>query len=222
MTAENEKEQEFYRAVEDLFAALRGVPHIVSPKDFQLLREWWRDEIPLSAVRAGITEVFARHRDRGESDPVVSLSYCRHAVRKHARRAAEMQVGASDDGAPISPDPRAALASLAKDLTATAARLRPEKARIAEVVEGVAATVEAASELPAAALEEHLFALESALLAACLEALDERDRQSIEKRARDEAEASAATPEARERTFRALRDRLLRRELGLPHLELEG
>ena len=56
----------------------------------------------------------------------------------------------------------------------------------------------------------------------CLEALDGRDRQSIEKRARDEAEASAATPEARERTFRALRDRLLRRELDLPRLELEG
>jgi hypothetical protein len=221
MAAEDEREQEYYRAVEDLFAALRGVPHIISPKDFQLLREWWRDEIPLSAVRAGITEVFARHRERGETDPVVSLSYCRHAVRKHARRAAEMQVGASDDAAPISPDPRAAIESLAKGLTAAAARLRSEKPRIADTVDSIAAIVEAGSELPIVALEEHLFALESALLAACLDALDERDRRSIEKQARKEAEATTATPEARERAFRALRDRLLRSELGLPRLELE-
>lgn len=222
MTADDEREQAYYRAVEDLFAALRGVPHIISPKDFQLLREWWRDEIPLSAVRAGIAEVFARHRERGETDPVVSLSYCRHAVRRHARRVAEMQIGVSGDGAPSSPDPRAALEALAKDLAAAATRLRSGKARIAEVIKGIATTVEAASELPIAALEEHLFALESALLAACLEALDERERRSIEKRARHEAETTAATPEARERTFRALRDRLLRDELGLPRLELEG
>jgi hypothetical protein len=222
MAAEDERELEYFRAVEDLFATLRGVPHIISPKDFQLLREWWRDEVPMSAVRAGITEVFARHRERGETDPVVSLSYCRHAVRKHARRAAEMQVGASNDGALLSLDPGPALEALAKDLAAAATRLRAEKPRIAAVVERIAATVEAASELPVAVLEEHLFALESALLATCLDALDESDRQSIEKRARREAEATAATPDAGERAFRALRDRLLRSELGLPRLELEG
>ena len=222
VTEDDTRELEYFRAVEDLFATLRGVPHIISPKDFQLLREWWRDEIPLSAVRAGITEVFARHRERGDTDPVVSLSYCRHAVRKHARRMAEMQVGASDDSPPISLETRPALEALAGDLTTTAAHLRPEKPRIAEIVQGIAATVEAASELPVAALEEHLFALESAFLATCLEALDERERQSIEERARHEAEATAATPDARERAFRALRDRLLRSELGLPRLELEG
>jgi hypothetical protein len=222
MTAEDERELNYYRGVEDLFAALRGVPHVISPKDFQLLREWWRDEVPLSAVRAGITEVFARRRERGETDPVVSLSYCRHAVRRQARRAAEMQIGASDDGASSPPDPGPSLAALAHDLIAASTRLQPERPRVAAAVERIAATVEAAFELPMAALEEHLFALESALLATCLDALDEDERHAIEKRARDEAEATAATPEARERTFRALRDRLLRDELGLPRLELEG
>ena len=222
MAAEDERELDYYRAVEDLFATLRGVPHVISPKDFQLLREWWKDEIPLSAVRAGITEVFARHRERGETDPVVSLSYCRHAVRKQARRAAEMRIGASDEGSPPPTDPGPSLEALANDLIATGARLQPERPRVAEVVERIAAAVEAASELPAAALDEHLFALESALLATCLDALDEDERRSIEKRARDEAEATAATPEARDRTFRAHRDRLLRSELGLPRLELEA
>lgn len=222
MSPEDEKELEYYRAVEDLFATLRGVPHVVSPKDFQLLREWWRNEVPLAAVRAGITEVFARRRERGELDPVVSLSYCRHAVRKHAQRVAEMQVGAPDDGMSLPPDSRPALKTLAADLNAVAARLRSEKPRIANIINSIATAVETASELPASALEEHLFALESALLANCLEALDEPSRKTLEKRARNEADSTAATPQARERTFRALRDRLLRSDLELPRLELDG
>jgi len=222
MAAEDEKELEYYRAVEDLFATLRGVPHVISPKDFQLLREWWRDEVPLTAVRAGITEVFARRRERGEADPVVSLSYCRHAVRKHAQRLAEMQVGASDDDTSPPPDPKPELEALAADLNAVAARTRLEKPRIANIIESIATAVEAAAELPVSAIEEHLFALESALLANCLEALDEPSRRSLEKRARHEAESTATTPEARDRTFRALRDRLLRSDLELPRLELDG
>lgn len=222
MSDGNDPELAYYRAVEDLFATLRGVPHVISPKDFQLLREWWRDEVPLTAVRAGITEVFARRRERGEVDPVVSLSYCRHAVRKHAQRLAEMQVGAPDDETSLPPDPRPQVEALATDLRTAAVRLRSQKPRIANIIESIATAVEAASELPPSAIEEHLFALESALLANCLEALDEPDRRSLEKRARHEAEATAATPEARDRTFRALRDRLLRSDLELPRLELDG
>ena len=221
MASDDELELEYYRAVEDLFATLRGVPHVISPKDFQLLREWWRDEVPLAAVRAGITEVFARRRERGELDPIVSLSYCRHAVRKHARRVAEMLVGATDEAAsPTEPGP--ALEALAADLFAVADRSRRERPRIADVVERIATAVQAASELPASAIEEHLFALESALLANCLEALDEPTRLALENRARKEAESTAATTEARDRTFRALRDRFLRRDLELPRLELDG
>lgn len=221
MAPEDEKELEYYRAVEDLFATLRGVPHVLSPKDFHLLREWWRDGIPLVAARAGITEVLARRRERGELDPVVSLSYCRHAVRKQARRLAEMQVGAPDDGTSPPPDQQPGLEALATDLRAVAARSRQERPRVANIIESIATAVEAAFELPVSAIEEHLFALESALLANCLEALDEPTRQSLEKRARHQAEAAAATPEARERTFRALRDRMLRSDLELPRLELE-
>jgi DNA-binding transcriptional ArsR family regulator len=221
MTTEDDRELAYYRAIEDLFATLRGVPHVISPKDFQLLREWWRDEVPLAAARAGITEVFARRRERSEVDPVVSLSYCRHAVRKQAQRFAEMRVGASDDTSPL-PDPRPGLEALAADLNAAAARSRSDKPRIADIIESIAAAVETAFDLPVSVLEEHLFALESALLANCLEALDGSSRRALEKRARNEAESTAATPEARERTFRALRDRLLRNDLELPRLELDG
>jgi hypothetical protein len=223
MAAEIDPEVAYYRAVEDYFATLRGVPHVLSPKDFHLMREWWRDEVPLAAVRAGITEVFGRRRERGEAAPVVSISYCRHAVRAHARRAAEMAVGlAAGGGADPPPPPAAALATLAAKLAGAAVRLRVEMPRTAEVISGFATAVEGAAELPVAAVEEHLFALESALLANCLDAIDESQRHGIEERARTDAATTAATPDARERTFRALRDRLLRELLSLPRLELGG
>jgi hypothetical protein len=90
------------------------------------------------------------------------------------------------------------------------------------VIDRFAGAVEAASDLPASEIEEHLFALESALLANCLEALDESDRAAIENRAARDAEATSATDEARDRTFLALRDRLVREKLDLPRLELAG
>ena len=223
MATDDDLELEYYRTVEDLFATLRGVPHTLSPKDFHLLRQWWRDEIPLAAVRAGITEVFAKRRDRGEPDPVVSLSYCRHAVQAHARRIAEMQVGAADLAASQPDlDTEAALESLEANLYTAAKRQQLTRPRVAEAIKGIAATVEAAHELPPAALEEHLFALESALLATCLATLGADDRDELEERARADAVASAATPEARDRTFLAFRDRLLRDLLALPRLELDG
>ena len=219
---ENERELEYYRAIEDLFATLRGVPHVISPKDFQLLRSWWREEVPLAAVRAGISEVFARHAERREIEPVVSLSYCRHAVTKHARRAADMQVGASSNEGESTLDTGRALVSLAAGLRVAADRSLPKGARVADVISRFAGAVEAASDLPTSEIEEHLFALESALLANCLEALDEFDRRAIEERAANDAEATSATDEARDRTFLALRDRLVRELLDLPRLELAG
>lgn len=219
--AEDERELGFYRAIEDLFAALRGVPHVLSPKDFQLMRQWWREEVPLAAVRTGVTEVFARRRERGGDEPVVSLSYCRHAVRRHARRLAEMQVGAPRDQLPEKPaDTADALRSLSEKLKRAADHVRSAEPAAAAVLERMVPEVEAAVVLPLRNLEEHLFALESTLLGACLEAIDEKTRNHLEHRARAEAEAAAAAPDARDRAFRALRDRLLRDHLGLPRLEL--
>ncbi len=218
--AEDERELAYYHAIEDLFAALRGVPHLLSPKDFQLMRLWWREEVPLGAVRTGITEVFARRRERGQDEPVVSLGYCRHAVRRHARRMAEMRVGAQRDETLLSPARFAeSLHNLAQKLAAAAARARSTHPAVAAVVERIMREVEECAALPPGELEAHLFALESALLGACLEAVDPRTRAAIERRAR--AEASAVNSQAEERAFRALRDRLLRERFALPRLELE-
>jgi len=58
------EELAYYRAVEDLFARLRGTQFIFSPKDFALLRRWWGEQVPLAAVAAGIAEVFERRQGR--------------------------------------------------------------------------------------------------------------------------------------------------------------
>ena len=214
-------EIEYYRSVEDLFAALRGVPHILSPKDFQLLRTWWRDEVPLSAVRTGITEVFARRRESEEDSPVVSLSYCKHAVKTHARRMAEMQVGAPSDG-PAPPDPTASLHLLAEKLADASEKQLSTRPRVATAIDSIRKQVLDATDLPPHLVDEHLYSLESALLANCLSALDETEKERLEEDARGQSESAATEPDARERTFRALRDRTLRALLALPRLEIDA
>ena len=217
------KEIDYYREVEDIFATLRGVPHMLSPKDFQLMRKWWRDGIPLMAVRAGVTEVLAKRQERGDSEPVVSLSYCRHAVAAHARRLAEMRVGALDeDSATSSAEAASAMRALAGRLAEAADRQRSQRPTIAGIVDGIAREIESTAELPTDRLEKHLFALETALLTNCRKALDESSLSEIEERARQRAAATAANPDAEERAFRALRDKMLRELLALPRLELEG
>lgn len=214
-------ELEFYRSVEDLFSTLRGVPHVLSPKDFQLLRSWWKDRVPLSAVRTGVTEVFARKRERGESEPVVSLTYCRHAVDAHAKRMAEMRIGAASEPSATSAVTPESIHRLVDSLRSSETRNRAERPRVASVIERISHEVGNATEIESVFVEEHLYALESALLADCLVALEDKERRLLEDRARGEAERIAVSPEAFERTFTALRDRLLRDLLQLPRLEIE-
>lgn len=217
---ESDAELEFYRAVEDLFATLRGVPHVLSPKDFQLLRSWWRDQVPMTAVTAGVTEVFAKRRDRGEGDPVVSLSYCRHAVSRHAKRLAEMRVGA--ETAPgVEPVAVAeATAALSARLRGAAQTHHRDLPAVADVCNAMSDQVLRGAEMPLSLLEEHLFSLEALLLAGCWKALPEPDRAAIDRESAEAAAASGASGKALERTRIALRDRALRRRLGLPRLDL--
>ena len=138
--ADDERELAYYRAIEDLFATLRGIPHVLSPRDFHLMRTWWRDDVPLQAVATGVTEVFARRRERGDGEPVVSLGYCRHAVRSHARRLAEMRVGEQREERP---ETRAGVAesldNLTSKLTEAADRARSARPSAAAVSPGVRA-----------------------------------------------------------------------------------
>jgi len=217
----DDQELGYYRSVEDLFASLRGTPHILSPRDFQLLRSWWRDEIPLAAVSAGLTEVFARHREREDSNPVVSLSYCRHAVKRQAKRLAEMHVGTTEMDPGTGPQETAEnRRHLVNDLISVADAQRDARPAVAEALSRIADQVETAGgDLPAEMLDEYLFGLESAMLHECWQVLPHDERQTINDRVTTAVEGSSASDEARQRSVRALRDREIRLLLDLPRLE---
>jgi hypothetical protein len=217
---ETPEELEYYRTVEDLLAILRGAPHVLPPKDIHLLRGWWRDRIPLAAVTAGLTEVFAQRRER-QQDAVISLSYCRHAIRRHARRLQDSAVGSSDD--PDAADTRRASQTAEVERLAISLRdaaLRQSRRRLRDLISAIAEQVREARAAPATTLDEILFSLEAALLGGCWEVLDDSERDRIDHQAEEAAAASRATGKALERTRRAMRDRELRAFLGLPRLEL--
>jgi hypothetical protein len=215
----NPDELAYYRAVEDHFARLRGTPFLFSPKDFGLLRGWWSEAVPLAAVIAGIGEVMARRADRGE-DPVSSLSYCRHAVARHARRLAAAAVGT--EGTAPAFDVPAALADYAAAVRGAAARWSAEP-RAAEALTALAAAVETLPpDAPPAALEATATTLEATALDAAAAALSAERHRSLEGELQEALTAAGGTGELAATARRAIAVKVLRGMFGVPRLELAG
>ena len=215
---DTDPEIEFLRAVEDLFATLRGVPHLLSPKDMQLARTWWKDEVPLAAVTAGVTEVMEKRRATDDGDPVVSLSYCRHAVRRHSKRFQEQQVGAHSGAA----DPRdidRLIVSLSADLRRAAGNVQFPETAIA--IEAFAAQVDSLVGTAPELVDEQLFALETGLLEACRRTLPPAILGEIERSAETKIDGSGVSSDALRRSLRAVLDRQIRTLLDLPRLEIQ-
>jgi len=188
------------------------------------MRSWWRNDIPFAAVAAGLNEVFARNRDRDDADPVVSLSYCRHAVKIHAKRIANMRVG-EHAGDAESPSAKDAIGVLSAALAAAEQKHQGTRPAVAAVLRRTAEQVTAAAAVDASPpdlLDEQLYNLESAMMIGCWEAIENAERDSIEKRIAGSLASSTTSHEARRRSERALRDRELRLMLDLPRLELGG
>lgn len=213
------EELAYYRAVEDAFAALRGTVFIFTPKDFALLRGWWQAGVPLAAVMSGLAEVFDRARQR-EADPPSSLAYCRHAVRRHARRLAAARAGGGEAAAGVEVGP--ALARLARAVREAAARWRADAA-VAAVLEGLARAIEGVPPgAPAAAVEEALERLEGGALEALLSALPAGERAALLAAVEAQPVDPALAPEVAARSRRARAARAVRERVGLPRLELDG
>jgi hypothetical protein len=210
-------EVSYYRAVEDHFARLRGTPFLFTPKDFGLLRRWWQDGVPLAAVLAGIGEVMARRAAAGE-DPVSSLSYCRHAVSRHARRLQVAAVGAADVPSGVDVPARlAAYASAARRAAESVAGL----GEAAAALDGLAAAVlTLPPDAPPAALEVTAASLEASAFPAMLRGLPgaRRDALMAAIRAREDAFGEGGPLPAAARL--AILLQTVREELDLPRLDL--
>lgn len=220
--SDSDPEIDFLRAVEDLFSTLRGVPHTLSPKDIHLARGFWKDGIRLAAISAGVSEVIDRKRTAGDIEPVVSVSYCRHAIRRHAKRLADQSVGSRADEAEAShAGARASVDSLISQLRTTAATHENRRAPVSTKIRDIAQELDNALNLDASEIESFVFGLETALIEGCWMALQDKEKQLIKETAMRSAVASGATGEAQVRAFRAFRDRELRTLLNLPRLEID-
>jgi hypothetical protein len=219
MSAPDDDELAFYRAVEDHFAALRGTPFFFSPKDFALLRSWWRQGVPLAAVLAGIGEIWERRRER-DADPVSSLAYCRHAVARQAKRLAAARVGAVPAAGTF--DVSVALRALAKAVSETAASWEsvPQVAAVLRDLERAVGTLPENSRPEA--LDETLADLEFTSLDALLGALPADRLETIAAQVERELAGLKLAADVRDRTRHALLVKALRRLIGLPRLELSA
>lgn len=214
------EELAYCRAIEDSFARLRGTPFLLSPKDFALIRKWWAQGVPLAAVITGMAEVFERRRVAG-GDPVSSLTFCRHAVVREAKRLAASAVGAQRDGAPPTCDVKGALDRLGVQVREVVERWRDHSS-----VAGALATLERAiatipDDAPMDAVAETLARLETAALETLAGVLPADARARVDEAVGCETAGLQLDGAVRARTERALRLRAMRAEVGLPRLDLE-
>ena len=218
--SETEADREFYAAAEAAFIRRRGTPFLLSPKDFEFLKEWRALGVPIEAIEQGIDDAFSRREERGAVGRVNSLSYCRDAVLLAWERRSEAMVGRGAGRAVEAPPAAAALAGFATRLSEIAAS-RPE---LAEPLESARRSLMrlADSGREPASVEEALVRLDKRLANAVYEALGEPDRARIDADvARQIARARVRMDdETAEKTSRALRRRAVREAAGLPRLSL--
>lgn len=206
---EADSDHAYFRAVEEIFIALRGAPLLLSPADWRVAQRWHQERVPLDLVRRTLIELFARRKERGSRGTVSSLRYCAPAVEAAWGELREVVAGGERGvAAALAIAPRlAALASaLPVDLSAAAGFGR----RIQDL-HGDPQTV-----------EEGLARLDGELLAKALAALSDEQRADLGASVEATLErlrsrlAGAEIEESRQR----LTWQLLRRRMGLPVLSL--
>ena len=209
----------YYRAVEDHFARLRGTLFLFSPKDFALLRGWWKEAVPLAAVIAGIGEATTKKAER-DGDPVSSLAYCRFAVARHAKRLLAAATGATTGSASV--DVPARLGAYVAAVREAAGRWHADPEVAAALGALADAVLTLPTDAPVAALDATAASLEASALDAVALAMPAAARLALEG-AMKECEDAAGGSEQLTATARlAIRVRAVRDALSLPRLELVG
>jgi hypothetical protein len=79
---EESDEQAYFRRIEEVFVGLRGAPLLLSPKDWQLVRGWYTQGVPLDLIVRTLEVQFEARRERGSSNTVSSLRYFQRAIDK--------------------------------------------------------------------------------------------------------------------------------------------
>jgi len=217
--SETEADRHYYAAAETAFIRRRGTPFLLSPRDFELLREWRALGVPIESIEQGIEDAFSRREERGATGRINSLSYCRDAVLLAWERRAETAVGRGALDA-TEPDAATALDGLAETLREVLRR-RPDLSTPLDSALRSVLRLKRSGRV-VAEIEASLARLDRRLAGALEDAVTDAERQRLaaeaEKllfRARVQMDTETA-----ERTLRALKRRLLRELLDLPRLTL--
>jgi len=245
--AEVARARRYYTRIENRIVALRGGGFILSPRDFQILEDWYERGVPAELVIATLEEVFEKKADRSESRRPWTIAYCRKAVERawEERRAALLGVdspreargrsgpaGVSTGTAFTTAQIAAHLSSVAEKTVATAAGSLWSEQAVSRAQTGLAAIAQkldtlrealgagGAADLPA--LEEELVGLEERAIDVARDALPPADLEAITSKATADMEGATArmSAKAREAMLRRTVDAAIRRRLGLPRYSL--
>ncbi len=227
--AEQAAREAYASGVEDYFLRRRGVAALSSPRDWALVSGWFDEGIPLAIALAGLAEVFDRHAATGQVDPVSSLSYCRHAVRK---RFVEYQRASAGGEVPEKPkrkkkgEPAPEPGSSAGERFAEAIRRLEETApavalALASRLEAVR-SLEADESTPLSDREGEMIEIERAFAREILPKLPDDDRSAIDAAAEAPFDRLRVMPppEEIERLREIGRLRALRHRFALPRFTI--
>ena len=106
-------EADYYQTVEEYFVARRGESLFLSNAEWNLVRTWRLQGLPLRVVLRGIRDALDAHAHGwGRERPVKSLAYCKNAVDAAGERWRRALATFGDEGQ----DAARALRGFAKDL----------------------------------------------------------------------------------------------------------
>lgn len=213
---EGQDSDSYFLDIESRFAQLRGTPFVFSAKDWNLMKEWHEEGIPVAVVLEALERAFENREASGRKRDISSLSYCRGAVRSIWKERREMQVGAEASVPEL--DGQARLADLTGALSRAAQRAAPP---VDGLLHDAAVRVAELGQGSTPQIEKRLIEIEDSLLSAIIERMDGEMRAAIDTRVEDAvAQISFDDEETEKRTRRSARVRAIRRHLSLPRLTL--
>lgn len=201
-----DEDSSYFHAIEETFIRLRGAPLLLSPADWRIARGWREKGIPLGLIRRTLEELFEKRRERGGGRRIQSLRYCARAVEEAWQTSSQL-AATGHRTAPPTLDVGARLGRMADALPASyrsvATSLRGLRGEAEEV-------------------ERELARIDGALMEEAAAQLTPEALKSLgrEARARVGVLADRLEDAELEETVRRLRQRSLRRRLGLPVLSL--
>ncbi len=205
-------EQDYYLEIEAHFAARRGTPFILSPKDWMLMKKWKGNDIPLPVIIEAIDQVFARNEESGRKKVISSLHYCRHAVKEIWEERRQLHVG-QEDMVPEE-DPGQALEIVAAAIEKSLLPMELSAALSAEV-----RALTALRSVPK--IEERLIEMEQELFARLLTELSAEERSALQTAiSKSLGDPTNLDEKTRRRTEDANQRRQLRARFELPRLTL--